>query len=375
MLTEQLHSLIGVELWLASVLVILLVTLLLTQALRLVLRRFERWAYASSNLWDESLLHAARRPLRALIWLAGLGLAARAVHARWPEPDWLGTALLWRDIGFMVCIAWFLWLLIGQVAQISIRRRTEAGEEFDLTTAMALSKLLRLLVVVLTGLSAAHTLGVQIGGLLALGGVGGIAVGLAARDLLANFFGGLTIYLDRPFSVGDWIRSPDKSIEGTVEYISWRHTRIRAFNKNPIYVPNAVFTTIVVENPSRMSHRRIREVIGLRYDDLAQVQAVTDDIRQYLQQHPGIDQTQTLIVNFNHFGAHSLDILVYAFTLTREWVAFQALKQELLLGIGRIIQSHGAQIAFPTQTLQLEAPGGQTPHLADTAAASRTAQP
>lgn len=359
MLTEQLQTLIGVELWLASALVILFITLLVDQALRLVLRRIERWTHASSTPWDESLLRAARRPLQAMVWLVGLSLVARAVHARWPEHDWLGTVLLWRDIGFMVCVAWFLWKFIGEVTQTSIRRRTEAGEDFDLTTALALSKLLRLVVVVVTVMTAAHGLGFQIGGLLALGGVGGIAVGLAAKDLLANFFGGLTIYLDRPFSVGDWIRSPDKSIEGTVEYISWRHTRIRAFNKNPIYVPNSVFTNIVVENPSRMSHRRLNEVIGLRYDDLAQVQAVCDDIRAYLKQHPAIDPTQTLIVNFTRFGASSLDIMVYAFTLTRAWVEYQTLKQELLLAMGSIVQRHGAQIALPTQTLHLATGAGE----------------
>ena len=127
MLTEQLQTLIGVELWLASALVILFITLLVDQALRLVLRRIERWTHASSNPWDESLLRSARRPLQAMVWLVGLSLVARAVHARWPEHDWLGTVLLWRDIGFMVCVAWFLWKFIGEVTQTSIRRRTEAG--------------------------------------------------------------------------------------------------------------------------------------------------------------------------------------------------------------------------------------------------------
>ena len=187
----------------------------------------------------------------------------------------------------------------------------------------------------------------------ALGGVGGLAVGLAAKDLLANFFGGLTIYMDRPFSVGEWIRSPDKSIEGTVEYISWRHTRIRAFNKNPIYVPNAVFTTIVVENPSRMSHRRIKETVGVRYDDFAVVAPIVDDIRSMLKSHPEIDATQTLIVNFTQFAASSLDIMVYTFTKTTVWVDYHVVKQDVLLKIGTIIERHGAEMAFPTQTLHI----------------------
>ena len=107
----------------------------------------------------------------------------------------------------------------------------------------------------------------SVSGLLAFGGIGGIAVGFAAKDLLANFFGGLMIYLDRPFSVGDWIRSPDKEIEGTVEDIGWRLTRIRTFDKRPLYIPNSIFASISVENPSRMSNRRIYEKIGIRYDD------------------------------------------------------------------------------------------------------------
>jgi small-conductance mechanosensitive channel len=208
-------------------------------------------------------------------------------------------------------------------------------------------------VVVLAVLTAAQTLEFKITGLLALGGVGGIAVGFAAKDLLANFFGGLTIYLDRPFSVGEWIRSPDKSIEGTVEYISWRHTRVRAFNKNPIYVPNAVFTSIVVENPSRMSHRRIRETLGLRYDDFAVVAPIVADIKEMLRAHEGIDATQTLIVNFNQFGASSLDILIYTFTRTIVWVEYHAVKQDVLLKIGEIVARHGAEIAFPTHTVHV----------------------
>ena len=189
---------------------------------------------------------------------------------------------------------------------------------------------------------------------MAAGGIGGLAVGFAAKDLLANFFGGLTIYLDRPFSVGDWIRSPDKAIEGTVEYISWRHTRVRAFNKNPIYVPNALFTTIVVENPSRMTHRRIKEIIGIRYEDIGMMDAIVSDVRAMLQNHPEIDTTQTLIVNFNTFNASSLDFFIYTFTRTTNWIHYHKVKQDVLLKVAEIIDRHGAQIAFPTRTVHID---------------------
>jgi MscS family membrane protein len=114
-----------------------------------------------------------------------------------------------------------------------------------------------------------------------------------------------------------------------------------------------VFTTIVVENPSRMSHRRIKELIGLRYDDFAKVRPICDDIRTMLQEHDGIDSNQTLIVNFNLFGAASLDLLIYTFTKTAVWTEYHHVKQDVLLRIGAIIEKHGAEIAFPTQTLHL----------------------
>jgi MscS family membrane protein len=222
----------------------------------------------------------------------------------------------------------------------------------------ALSKLGRVTVIVTAVLVGLQTLGFSITGVLAFGGIGGFAVGFAAKDLLANFFGGLTVYLDRPFSVGEWIRSPDKEIEGTVEYIGWRHTRVRAFNKNPIYVPNALFTTIVVENPSRMSNRRIKETIGIRYADIGKMGAIVTDVKAMLQTHPEIDTDKTLIVSFDKFGDSSLDVIVYTFTRTTDWVRYHEIKQDILLRVANIIDRHGAEIAFPTRTVHIEGDAG-----------------
>ncbi len=175
-----------------------------------------------------------------------------------------------------------------------------------------------------------QTLGYNISGVLALGSIGGIAISFAAKDMLANFFGGVMVYLDRPFAVGDWIRSPDRAIEGTVEHIGWRSTRIRTFDQRPLYVPNAAFTTIAVENPSRMLNRRISETIGIRYCDFAAVGSIVSDVRGMLEQHPDIDTGRTLIVNFNAFGPSSLDLYVYTFTHTTQWVRYHEIKQDVL---------------------------------------------
>jgi len=153
--------------------------------------------------------------------------------------------------------------------------------------------------------------------------------------------------------VGDWIRSPDRNIEGTVEQIGWRLTTIRTFDQRPLYVPNSTFTTIAVENPSRMHNRRIYETIGIRYADVHSMKKIVDEIREMLKNHDEIDTDQTLIVNFLTFNASSLDIMVYTFTKTVVWVRFHEVKEEILLKISDIIESYGAEVAFPTRTLHL----------------------
>ncbi|MEF1299785.1 mechanosensitive ion channel family protein, partial [Vibrio parahaemolyticus] len=190
-----------------------------------------------------------------------------------------------------------------------------------------------LFIITIGVLTIMQAFGLSLSGLLTFGGVGGLIVGLAAKDLLSNFFGGLMIYFDRPFKVGDWIRSPDRQIEGTVERIGWRMTSIRTFDKRPLYVPNSVFSNIVVENPSRMLNRRIYEVVGLRYDDADKVPEIITAVREMLKNHKDIDTRQTLIVNFDTFGPSSLNFFIYTFTKTVNWVRYHEVKQDVLLKV------------------------------------------
>lgn len=345
--------------WLPHVVVVVIAAVALSIVARFLLQRAERLAGLTDNPWDDALIQAAAKPLRVFIWLVSLAYAAQLVqkHTHSPIFDFVGPT---RDMGVVACLAWFLILLINNVSRNIVAQRQAKGEEVDHTTIDALSKLARLSVLIVGSLVAMQTMGYSISGVLAFGGIGGIAIGFAAKDILANFFGGLTIYLDRPFSVGEWIRSPDKQIEGTVEYISWRHTRIRAFNANPIYVPNSLFTTIVVENPTRMTNRRIKETIGIRYDDLAKMEPIVAEVKAMLQNHPEIDTNKTLIVAFNEFAASSLNFMIYTFTKTKAWVHYHEVKQDVLLKVAEIIARHGAEIAFPTQTIHLES-AAETP--------------
>lgn len=310
-------------------------------------KRFQR----SSNLWDDALLHAARKPVVAFVWLQGVYWAAEVAH-RFSEAEIFKVNDTVLELGFVWILVWTVLRLIKE-GEATLSSPVKMKTPMDYTTVTAVSKLSRAVVIITAALIAMQSLGYSISGALAFGGVGGIAVGFAAKDLLANFFGGFIIHLDRPFKVGDWVRSPDRNIEGTVEHIGWRLTTVRTFDKRPLYVPNAVFTTIAVENPSRMLNRRIYETIGIRYADVSQVATIVAKIRDMLQDHEEIDADQTLIVNFETFSASSLDIMVYTFTKTIKWVEFHEVKQDVLLKISEIIEEHGAEVAFPTRTLHL----------------------
>ena len=332
-------------------------TLVITGLVNLVVRRVVRRIRThiverTENPWDDTLFDALPRPLSAFIWTVGLYVATRFLGG-----PVFGHAHA-KEVFIVVIIAIATWFTIrwirGVEEELIKQNKTKAEDErIDATTVHAVGKLLRLATNMTALLVVLSYLQIDISAVLTFGGIGGIAIGFAAKDLLANFFGGLTIYLDRPFAVGDWIRSPDRNIEGTVEYIGWRHTRIRTFDKRPLYVPNAVFTTIVIENPQQMLNRRIYETIGVRYDDIAKMSAITHDVEQMLKNHPEIDTGQTLMVYFNAFAASSCDFFVYTFTKTTKWAYFHQVKHEILLKIAAIIESHGAEMAFPTSTLHI----------------------
>ncbi|TGN41280.1 mechanosensitive ion channel family protein [Marinobacter confluentis] len=310
-------------------------------------KRFQR----TSNLWDDTFLHAARKPVVAFVWLQGVYWAAEVAH-KFSEAEIFKVNDTVLRLGFVWLLVWTVLRLIKEGEAI-LSSPVKMEKPLDYTTVTAVSKLSRAVVIITAVLIMMQSLGYSISGVVAFGGVGGIAVGFAAKDLLANFFGGFIIHLDRPFKVGDWVRSPDRNIEGTVEHIGWRLTTIRTFDKRPLYVPNAVFTTIAVENPSRMFNRRISETVGIRYADVSLMETIVDDIREMLQNHEDIDNKQTLIVNFLTFNSSSLDIMVYTFTKTVDWTTFHKVKQNVLLKISQIIESHGAEVAFPTRTLHM----------------------
>ncbi|MGO2414854.1 MAG: mechanosensitive ion channel family protein [Cobetia crustatorum] len=342
----------GLPLWGINLVLVLVAVLVLHLLERVVLIRLAAHAKKSRNLWDDALTHGLRHSLSLWLYCMGMLVALDIIATQFTlggVEDYLGPT---RHVVTLLALAWASIRMIKRFE--ALRTMPPPGTNvnaMDATTASAISKLLRAMVVILVGLAILQNLGVSLSGVLAFGGVGGIAVGFAARDLLANIFGALMILLDRPFKVGDWVRSPDREFDGGVEERGWRLTRIRTFDMRPLYVPNAIFTSISVENPSRMYNRRIFETIGLRYEDAVQIAPIMAAIREMLEGHDEVDQTRTQIVNFTRYGEHSLDFFIYLFTRTTDWVKYHGIKQDVLLRVHDIIHEHGARVALPGQRL------------------------
>lgn len=342
------------QLWVLHAFATVVATLAVAMVVGLLLRRAERRADQSDAIWLMMVFRALRAPAKAAIWLVGLTWASHITHSG-TDLELAGAVETVRQTGIALAVAWFLVRLIGQAEAEFLQPRI--GEPRDPTSVTAVGKLLRVAVIITTGLALLQSFGYSVSGVMAFGGLGGLAVGFAAKDLLANFFGGLMIYMDRPFAVGEWIRSPDREIEGVVENIGWRLTRIRTFDRRPLYVPNATFTQVSVENPSRMENRRILETIGVRYDDAGKMKDIIDDVTQMLIDHEDLEtENRTLICNFTTFAASSLNFFIYTFTKTVNWVEFHGIKQDVLLRTIEIIERHGAQCAFPTSTLHIPEP-------------------
>ena len=318
-----------------------------------IVRRLTKAADRTETQWDDVVLYAIFPPIQWVMWVV-LGLLSLSLF---PALDGIREALLrLSDTALLLLFGWLAHRLSGGIEGELLGEHRGALASSDRATISAVARLSRIVLWVIAGIMILQSLGVSVSGLLAFGGVGGIAVGFAARDLLANFLGGLSIFLDRPFAVGDWIRSPDREIEGTVEDVGWRVTRIRTFDQRPLYVPNSVFSTVALENPSRMLNRRIYETIGIRYDDAGAMEQIVAEVKEMLVAHDDIDKGKTLMVNFVAFGASSLDFFIYCFTRTTDWATYHGVKQDVLVKILKIIEGQGAEVAFPTRTVLLSPP-------------------
>jgi MscS family membrane protein len=216
------------------------------------------------------------------------------------------------------------------------------------------SKIIRFLILALAFVTICSNWGYDINGFIAGLGLGGLAFALAAKDLLANIFSGMVIIADRPFSIGDWIKTSD--LEGTIEDINFRSTKVRTSEQALVTVPNSNLINAPIINFTKREIRRITFNLGVTYDTPRDaLKKSIEKIRCMLVQHPGID-SKTILVKFDSFGESGLNIFMYFFTNTTIWEEYLTIKQDVNFQILRILEEENVSIAFPTTSHYFENP-------------------
>ena len=204
--------------------------------------------------------------------------------------------------------------------------------------------------------------GVRVAPIIAGFGLLGVAVALGAQDLFKNLISGVLVLSERRFRVGDWVKI-DGVVEGTVEAISFRSTKVRQFDKAPVYVPNARFADGAVVNFGERAHRRIYWTIGIEYRATArQLRQIREQIEAHIRQDGRylLPPDATLFVRIDRFAESSIDLLIYCFTKTRAWGEWLDIKEDLLLAIKEIVENSGAGFAFPSRSIYIEPTGAPT---------------
>lgn len=242
--------------------------------------------------------------------------------------------------------------LVGNLAALWAHRASATDGTFDDQLVPIVRSSTRVFLILTGAVMILQNLGYSVSSLLAGLGIGGAAIAFASKDAIANVFGSIVIFIDRPFQVGDWVQIGE--VEGTVEAVRLRVTAVRTFAGSLITVPNSQMTTTAIQNWSRMPKRRLKLDIGVTYGTPPQkLEAAVQGIREIIAADERFDH-EFYLVNLNGLGESSLNLFVYAFTKTTNWAEYMVIQQDFLLAVLRRLQELGVEVAFPTRTLHVQ---------------------
>jgi MscS family membrane protein len=299
---------------------------------------------------DEALIEGIAPPLRFAFLLVGL-YAALGVLSLDPGLHEFFKSILRSLVAFTVF--WTIFRLIEPLSELLDTFTGIFGSSLTEDIKYFFVRVIKGIILFLGAMAVLQEWGVNVAAFLGGLGLAGMAVALAAKDTVSNLFGGLTIFADRVFVKGDWIETP--FVEGTVEAIGLRATKIRSFAKARITVPNAKLADTAVINWTRMSHRRIKMTIGLEYKTTAdQLERIIASFRKHLAEDPKVAQDVTQMVHAVGFAASSIDINLYYFTKTTDWLEWRDIVNDHMIDFKKIVEGEGTAFAFPSRTVYLE---------------------
>lgn len=332
----------------------LALSLLSLVVINLMARRLERGGLL------RGLLITARLSVSATILAAAVGWWLGSLVS----PQFIVLKEDGRGIRDFLILLGMAWTLLRWKQELRVNGSDYAGqlmpsmlERERLFLLDVIAKVIGIAVVVILVLEILRVLGVSAAVLITAGGFGAAAVGFGAQGIVSNSLSGLMLYINRPFVVGDVIEIPNENLLGTVEHIGWFYAQLRNLDRQPVFVPNTIFSANPVINIAETDNRRIWIEFGLTYDDRARIEPIVADLEQALAIDPDVNQEKTRVVNFTGYGESSLDLRLLCHAGSGDVLEAWALQQKLLLRIGDVVEAHGASMPFPTRTL-IQAPGG-----------------
>jgi len=296
---------------------------------------------------DDKIIRIIESPLRFLFIVLGLWFAFDILGIKADVAQHIIRSM------FIILVFWIFYNGINVFTEDVYNFTRKLGKELAHEIGSFLIKSFKAFIIILALLAVLQEWGINITALIASLGIGGLAIALAAKDTAANLFGGLTILADKSLKIGEWVKIG--SVEGVVEDLGMRTTKIRTFEKSLITVPNQYIANNPIENFSRRNVRRIKMTVGLVYDTPAEtVKKIVNEIRQMLKEHPGIAKDQTMLVYFDQLNDSSLDIFIYTFTNTANWSKYLEIKEDINIKIMEIVERNGSSFAFPSRSVYIE---------------------
>lgn len=315
-----------------------------------------RFTQKTSTKWDDLVIREADKPISFVVMILFYLVTYTNLMLPVTVNFFLRTAF---EVALLASLIWLLYGMINVLSEYlaSVTAKTESTLDEQLVPL--LRKTLKIFIVVIGVLFILQNKGINVTSVLAGLGIGGLAVALAARDTLANFFGSITIFADRPFRIGDWIKIGD--MEGVVEEVGFRTTRVRTFYNSLVSVPNARVADSSIDNLGMRQFRRILTRLNLTYSTTPeQMEAFVEGLKAIVQANPHT-RKDFFEIHFNDFGSHSLDVLFYVFLKVPSWSDELQQRHNIFLEILKMAKEVGVEFAFPTQTLHIDSFHGDKP--------------
>ena len=351
-------SFLGIKAWqYVSLLLLLASGVLFFGIVYFLLRAIgHRFARIKKSMSDDGSMSLTKFMRLASLWLTvgALQVFLPAIHL---PPRFNAFLIKGMDI-LQIFFGVFIFLALNQLVFYYLRKWSDQTDsQMDDQLVPLLERLVEILIWIGGILYVLNYLEVNITALLAGISIGGLAIALAAQDTVKNLFGSVMIFLDKPFKIGDWISFD--GIDGVVERVGVRSTRIRTFANSLTYVPNALFAERVIDNMGMRIYRRYKTTIGITYDTPPYlINIFIEGIEEILRNHPDI-RKDNFEVALNDFGASSLDIMIYGFFHVPTWTDELNAKHEIMNHILHLADRIGVRFAFPTQTVFIEEAPGQ----------------